>query len=162
MTRIVWLALALLCASCADDAPANVAGVYTLNFTAGQNGCNLANWTVGGTSTGVELDLMQSGADVSGEVKQIVGALVAFYVGTAEFSGRVSGRSLDVLLDGTKNYTQNACTFHYQLHLTGDLSGDILTGTLDITTITNHSSDCGALDGCHSVETFNGSRPPTT
>src|SRR5262249_21269361 len=114
MTRIVWLALALLAASCADDMPVNVAGVYTLNFTAGHNGCNLANWTEGGTATGIELDLMQSGADVTGEVKQLIGAYIAFILGTADFSGRVSGRTLDVLLDGTKSYTQGACLFHFQ------------------------------------------------
>src|SRR5215470_14994954 len=162
MIRIVWPALALLVASCADDTPANVAGIYSLNFTPGQNGCNLANW--GNPATGVELDLVQAqgSADVTGTVKGIVGLALVIYLGTADFAGRVSGRSIDVLLDGTKSATQGACTYHGQLHLTGELSGDILTGTLDITTLTNHSPDCGALEGCHSLESFNGSRPPTT
>lgn len=164
MTRVVWLALALLCASCADDTPVNVAGAYSLNFTAGQNGCALSGWTEGGTATGVELDLVQDAGsgNVTGSVKQVVGIYLAVLLGTADFAGRVSGRSLDVLLDGTKSYTQLGCTYHFQLHLTGDLAGDILTGSLDISTITNHSSDCGVLEGCHSLETFNGSRPPTT
>ncbi len=140
-----------------------MAGTYSLNFTAGQNGCNLAGWTEGGTSTGVELDLMQSGADVSGEVKGVVALFIVMpFFGTTQFSGRVSGRTLDVLLDGTKSATQGGCTYHGQLHLTGDLAGDVLTGTLDITTLTNHSPDCGTLEGCHSLETFTGARPPTT
>ena len=164
MTRLVWLALGLLATACADESPANVAGVYTLNFTAGQNGCNLANWTVGGTATGIELDLVQASgsADVTGQVKGVVGFLLGVYLGTANFSGRVSGRTVDVLLDGTKSATQGACTYTYELNLTGDLAGDILTGTLDITTLTNHATDCGTLEGCHSMESFNGSRPPTT
>jgi hypothetical protein len=160
------LALVLLAlAGCADDSPADVAGTYTLNFVRGENGCNLDGWTVGEAQAGVEVDLVQTSgsAEVSGTVKGTVGALVFLYLGTNTFSGRVSGRDIDVLLTSTyAAQMQGACSYKYQLHLTGMLNGDVLTGTLDITTATNGSPDCGGRQDCHSLETFNGTRPPTT
>jgi hypothetical protein len=158
-------ALALLTlAACGDDGPANVAGVYAMNFTAGANGCNLNNWMTGSTLTNVEVDLNQvsGSAEVTGTVKGGVGLFVAIVLGTSDFSGRVSGSDIEVLLTSIYDPTvMGACSFKYQLHLTGTLAGDILTGTLDITTVTNGSADCGAIAGCHSLETFNGSRAPT-
>jgi hypothetical protein len=160
---VVVVGLAL--AACADDTPVDVAGTYTLNFARGENGCNLDNWTVGEAQAGVEVDLVHNSgsSEVNGTVKGTVGALVFLYLGTNMFSGRVSGREIDALLTSTyPAQMQGACTYKYQLHLTGMLNGDVLTGTLDITTATNGSADCGGRQDCHSLESFNGTRPPTT
>jgi len=164
MKGIRWLALVALAAACSDDPPANVAGTYTLRFTPGDNGCNLDGWTAGMTGGDVELDLSQAvgSADIDGEVKNWVGVYVAILFGTAKFQGRVSGDTLDVILNSQYgDLTQGQCKYSYQLHMGGTLSGDILTGTLDITTVTNHSLDCGTRENCHSLESFNGLRPPT-
>jgi hypothetical protein len=155
------LALVVLAGACADDTPADLAGVYTVNFTAAANGCNLDMWTEGQTTNGVELDLNQDpgSANVNGQVKGPVGLYIALIMGTNEFAGRVSGRSLDVILD--RKYppaTQGQCVYNLQLHLTGTLAGEVLTGQLDITTTTNHSLDCGTKENCHSIDTFNGLR----
>jgi hypothetical protein len=157
--------LALALAGCASDTPLDVAGTYTLNFTQGANGCNLDSWTEGSTAPMIELDLVQDpgSANVTGEVKGFVGAYVFLVFGTAQFAGRVSGRSFEVILDSTRAPTsQGLCQYKPQLHLTADLAGDVLTGTLDITTTTNHHADCGSKENCHSLESFTGIRPPKT
>jgi hypothetical protein len=165
MTRLPLAALLVpvALAACGDDSPINAAGVYSLNFTAGDNGCNLDKWMAGSTTTGVETDLNQAAgsADVSGKVQGAVGIYIGLLFGTNEFSGRVSGRHIDVVLDSKyPALTQGQCQYKPQLHLSGDLTGDVLTGTLDLTTSTNHSLDCGTKENCHSTMSFNGTRPP--
>jgi hypothetical protein len=163
MRAFTALAFVVL-AGCGDDGPANVAGVYAMNFTQGQNGCNLPGWMTGATLTNVEVDLNQvsGSSEVTGSVKGAVGIYVALILGTSDFSGRVSGNDLEVLLTSVKDpMVMGACSYKQQLHLTGTLAGDIMTGTLDLTTLTNGSADCGALQNCHSLEMFNGSRAPS-
>ena len=46
-------------AACSDDAPVNVAGTYSLNFTKQANGCKLDNWVVGDQSSGIPIDILQ-------------------------------------------------------------------------------------------------------
>ena len=93
----------------------------------------------------------------------VVGIYLSVILKTNQLSGRVSGRDIDVLLTSLgEPLVMGQCSFRYQLHLSGELNGDILTGTLDITTVTNGSPDCGNKEDCHSLETFNGSRPPST
>src|SRR5262249_43947180 len=98
---------------------------------------------------------------VTGTIQGITGALVMFFLGTNGFSGRVTGHDVEVLLTGTKPQMQGACTYNYQADLKGTLNGDVLTGKIDFTTSTNRSADCGTLENCHSVEDFNGTRPPS-
>ena len=156
-------ALALVLVACVDDAPVYVAGDYTIAVTAGANGCNLANWTTGSTASGIMLQLVQTQGDpaVSGTIQGALGVLFQIVLGTNSFTGRVGGRNLEALLTGTSTLTQGQCQYKIQVDLKGQLSGDVLTGTVDFTTSTNHSADCGALEGCHSTESFNGTRPPT-
>jgi hypothetical protein len=162
MARASILALVIVAASCGSDAPVDVNGDYTIAVTAQQNGCQIPNWTVGAMSSGIQLSIVQNpgSSALTGSVGGATGLLLSLVLGTNAFTGRISGPTIEALLTG-KSFTQGDCNYVIQVDLKGQLAGDVLTGTIDFTTSTNHSPSCGVLEGCHSLEAFNGTRPPT-
>jgi hypothetical protein len=86
---------------------------------------------------------------------------VGILLGTTTFSGRVSGRDVEAILTGKYTLTQGKCSYNLLLDLRGVLTGDMLQGTVDFTTSTNDHADCGSKENCHSIQDFNGTRPPT-
>jgi hypothetical protein len=165
VARPALLILAALwpCA-CGSDPPVYVGGDYTIAVTARENGCGFGNWTPGATASNIQLQILQSpgSPSLSGTIQGGTGFLVQVLLGTNAFTGRVSGNQIEALLVGTNMLSQGTCQYRIQVDLKGDLSGDVLTGTIDYSTSTDHSSACGALEGCHSVQDFNGTRPPTS
>lgn len=161
--RRALLLLAVGLGACGDSSPVDVAGDYTIAVTNRQNGCSFNGWTTGSTASNIQLQIVQNpgSASVTGSIQGTTGILVQLLLGTNSFSGRVSGHEVEALLTGTNAFSQGACQYHIQVDLKGDLNGDVLTGTIDYTTVTNHSTACGALEGCHSLQDFNGTRPPT-
>ena len=161
MARLAFLALVL--SACVDDSPVFVGGDYTVAVTAGANGCAIPNWTPGSTASNIQLQLVQSqgSPSVTGTIQGATGVVFQILLGTNSFSGRVSGRDLEALLTGANTLTQGQCQYKVQVDLKGQLAGDVLTGSVDFTTSTNHSPECGTLEGCHSIESFNGTRPPS-
>jgi hypothetical protein len=161
MARGLALLLVLL-AACADDAPAYVAGDYTIAMTARTNGCGFDNWTEG-AATSVMLQIVQArgSADVNGSLQGGAAFVVGVLLGTTTFSGRVSGRDVEALLTSRYTVMQGQCSYNILLDLQGHLTGDSMQGTVDFTTSTNHHADCGSKENCHSIQDFNGTRPPT-
>ena len=156
-----WLACLLLaCASCADG-PADVAGTYTLALVSGENGCAFSSWTVGSTSS-ADIAIAQEGGDVTGSVTGLTGTWLDIVLGGHDFIGTVSGDQLKMTLYGTTHATQGSCSYSVNAITTATARGDSLAGEIDYTTVTNGSPDCGALQGCHSVQSFGGARPPRT
>jgi hypothetical protein len=153
-----FLALALL-GGCSSS-PADVAGDYTIAVTERDNGCNLQNWTVGMSYTGVQTTITQSGGNASATVMGVSGLGVGATFGTNVFTGSVDGDKIDLKAIGTKSNTQGNCTFTYNGDITGTLTGDALEGRLTITGAGNGNSDCVGITGCVTFEDFNGTRPP--
>jgi len=158
MRRLYWTLLLLL--GCGDSA-VNMAGNYSIALTSGDNGCNFQGWTVGAMTSGIPLSVTQSGQSVSAVVGGAAGLYVNGALGSNTFTGTASGTTLVASIHGTRSYTQGACTYTITAIATGSLAGDYLSGNIDYTTNTNASPQCGSIQGCHSRQQFNGTRPPT-
>jgi hypothetical protein len=158
-SRAGLVTTALLAASCGGSA--NVAGNFSVNLTNKDNGCNFANWTVGQMTTGVPVTITQSGSDVTATITGAAGAFVTLVFGSAVFTGKVDGATLDLTLYGTRSVTMGNCTYTVNGELKGSIVGDVLDGTIDYKSATNGSPDCGAIQDCQSEQAFNGTRPPS-
>lgn len=152
--------LALFCVvGCGSD-PANVEGNFTIAVTSRDNGCNLANWTVGNQAAGIQVTIAQEGEDVSATIEGLVGAYVTAALGSNMYNGTIDGESLDLALFGSRNQASGNCAFTYNSYIRGSVNGDTLTGRIDYTAATNGNPDCAAIEGCISYQDFNGTRPP--
>lgn len=152
-------AAALACASCSGAA--NIAGDYSVSVTDGANGCNLADFTQGDTATGITVTITQSGSDATLVVGGAVGLEFEAALGSATFTGKVDGQHFELTLYGTRSYTMNSCTYTLDTTISGDEAADVIEGTATYKAATNGSPDCGSIQGCSSVQTFNGTRPPS-
>jgi hypothetical protein len=76
------------------------------------------------------------------------------------FMGTVDGDNISATLYGTTSATMGGCEYTYNGDLEGNLNVDELTGSITYTPATNGSPDCSTIDGCKSVENFNGTRAP--
>lgn len=155
------LILVLFACACGSDAPANVAGTYTLSLAVQQNECGILGGSVGDTSSGVEIIVTQSGAEASAQVQGVAGALLTVTMGTATFSGKVDGNSLDMSIHGTLGGSSGTCDYTRNARLLAKLSGDVLSGSVIYTFSTDKTADCGTRDTCRDIQAFNGTRPPT-
>jgi hypothetical protein len=161
------LPLALFIAACGSSTtsgtggpPVNVAGSYTIAVTDEDNGCQLANWMMGQSSSGIPLQITQSGANATGNVSGLVGVAIALWLGSATFQGTVSGNEIDITDYGSTKTTTGMCTYSINAIFHGTLDGDALSGSVTYTTVTNHASDCGFRETCASHQNLSGSRPP--
>lgn len=159
--RTLACALAAAALAACSSSPANVAGDYTVAVTNRDNGCNLANWTVGSSASNIGVTITQSGADAQATVNGLTGAYVSAALGSNVFVGTVDGDHLSLTLFGTRSQTMGNCTFTYNADLAADLNVDALTGTIDYTAKGNNNPDCATITGCVSRQDFNGTRPPT-
>jgi hypothetical protein len=157
MRRILLVGL-LGAAACGD--PVNVSGNYMVTLTNGANACSFPMWTVGNTTANVPFTITQNGGDVSGVVGGVAGVYVTFVLGSATFTGKVNGASLDLTLYGKNAMSQGSCAYTINARLLGNVMGDFLSGSIDYTAATNGAPDCGALTGCKTTQQYNGTRPP--
>ena len=155
------LAVLVLLAACGGGEPANVAGNYTVAVTNRDNGCAFQNWTVGNSASGIPVTITQSDTDVTASVEGLTGGFLALALGDRSFRGEVSGSHLSLDLIGTTSYTMGNCTYTFNALLDARVEGDTLMGQIVYTAATNDQSDCATLEGCESVQDFNGTRPPT-
>lgn len=150
--------LALL-PSCGSE-PANVRGSYAINLTNGPNGCELDDWTVGETTTGVPIVVTQDGADTTLTVQGLTATYLDVVIGGHVFEGRVSGSHIDATLTGRAG-AMGSCAYTQIVELDADLDGDVLMGNLRWYARTNGLADCGRFNTCENTQQLNGTRPPT-
>ncbi|MBK9030240.1 MAG: hypothetical protein IPL61_02680 [Myxococcales bacterium] len=160
MARWSILACAILAVACSDADPADVAGTYTIALTNRDNGCAIANWTVGPVAGTVTLVVTQSGSSASGDVQGLAGTALDVLVGGHVFTGAVDSAGVDLTIVGTRANSQGACAYTIDAEMTADLTIDNLAGSVIYRARTNGAADCGALTGCQSQQDFAGARPP--
>ena len=159
MNRLVCACIAVAAVGCSSD-PVDVSGAYTISVTDEANGCNLMNFNQGDSSSNIPAAVTQTGSTTAVKITGLVGAYLTAVLGSAEFQGTVDGSSISATLFGTRSSTSGGCAYTYDALLEGDLAGDALTGTITYTPKTNGSPDCSSIEGCKSVQNFNGTRPP--
>jgi hypothetical protein len=158
---IIALGATAAAAGCSSP-PANVAGQYTVAVTNKDNGCNLQNWTVGQSSSGIMVAITQSGSTVDATVQGLTGTYLDAILGAHDFNGDVDGHHLSATLFGTRSQNSGNCTWTYNADLEADLSGDLLVGTINYQPKTNGNPDCTTQqNSCTSTQDFNGTRPPS-
>ena len=91
----------------------------------------------------------------------LAGGYLDLVLGGRTYSGDVSGSSLDLTLYGTRETQTGGCAFFINSIFDADLDGDVLVGRIIYTFNGNGSPDCQMLEGCESVQDFNGTRPPS-
>ena len=160
MRRAAFI-LAVLAGACGSDSAANVAGTYTIALTIQQNECGILGNDPGTSSSGVTVEVTQDGSNVTAKVQGLAGLALGVATGSATFTGKVSGNSLDLSISGTVSGSSGTCAFTRNAHLVGTVSGDVLTGSVTYTYATNKTADCGTRDSCQDIQVFNGTRPPT-
>jgi hypothetical protein len=153
------LCLVVLAGGCGSD-PANVEGQYTIDVTNRDNGCNLANWTVGNSAMNIGVTINQQGANATADVTGGTAVYLDLVLGSHTFSGTVDGADLDLVLAGTRAQTTGNCTYTYDATILATLTGDALAGRINYTPASNGHSDCASIDGCVTYQDFNGIRPP--
>lgn len=150
-------------AACGSDDPANVEGNFTVAVTNRDNGCELANWTVGDSSAGIPVVISQEGEEVTATVTGLTGTYLDIGLGSHVFSGTIDGDEMDLDLFGTRPQMRNTCTYTYNAKIVGGVDGDAIEGRVEYraATTTPQNPDCAAIQGCLSFQEFNGTRPPT-
>jgi hypothetical protein len=104
--------------------------------------------------------ISQTDDSVTAEVGGAAGALLELWLGSNNYTGSVDGNHLELELEGENNMTMGTCDYHYISIIDADLDGDVLEGEIRYETVTDGTPDCGELEGCSSVQAFNGTRPP--
>ena len=150
---------ALLCAAACSSDNGNAAGDYTVTLTNRDNGCNIAGWTVGNTSTAT-VTLTQANNNVTAAVTGLGAVALELVVGGHTYTGKISGDSLDLSLFGSRTNMMGNCTYTFNSEIHAVLDGDVLTGQIDYLSATNNNPDCAPVKDCRSFQDFNGTRPP--
>lgn len=141
--------------------PADVAGSFSIALTNGANGCEFDNWTEGDTAQNIPLTVTQEGENATATVGGAAAVTLNLVLGSNVYQGTVDGDHLRLEIFGTPSANEGNCTFTINSTIDADLSGDVLTGTIDYTKATNGNPDCGQSQGCVTRQNFNGTRPPT-
>ena len=146
-------------AACSSD-PVDAEGMYSINVTNRENGCNFAMWQVDNSAPNIPVVINQQDTDANADVMGLAGGYLDFILGSHVFNGSVDGNDLDLKITGTKSSTQGNCTLTVDARLLCSLNGDVLTGRINYSYHGNGNSDCAPYDGCISFQEMNGARPP--
>lgn len=143
-----------------DEAQVNFNGDYSVTVTNGANGCDFDDWVEGASNANIPLKIAHDGAELTATVEGIPGALLGLLHGSNQFTGKATGKRLEMWIDGTIPTTAGNCTFTWSNDATASLDGDYLDGRLVYSPAHNDNPDCAAVT-CETEQLFNGTRPKT-
>lgn len=163
MKRALFLVIAALTAACGSDKPVQVAGTYTIALTVQKDDCGILGNQVGETTSDVKMVIMQAtgSSQITAEVQGLAGLALGISMGTATFTGVVSGSTIDASISGTMAGSSGTCAYTRNARLVATLSGDTVQGSVVYTYATNKTADCGSKATCQDIQLMNGTRPPT-
>ena len=138
--------------------PAQVAGDYDVTLRNVSNGCGFGDWEDGGTTTDIGMGLTQNESAVEGRLQGLAGTLVALLIGTADFSGTVSGDHVELVAYSAYTSHVDACIQSLVVTMGGDVSGNVWSGELEYTYVDNGAPDCEQLADCVSRQSFDAVR----
>lgn len=104
--------------------------------------------------------MTQSGGSVAGTVGGTGGLFLDLWLGGRVYTGTVRGNWIHMILYGTKSNQAGNCTYTVNSTVVAEIDGDVLVGDILYTAATNGNPDCAPLEGCSSLQSFNGTRPP--
>ena len=165
LDRGVLMALIALTslAGCGSDggftAAANLNGTYTVAVTDADNGCNIDNWETGKSTSDIPFLIEQDGTTVNGTLQGVAAVALGLSIGTNKFQGTASSSTFQITAYGTIPRNQNNCTFTLNAGISGQISGDAISGTISYAPAASDNPDCASLQ-CTSTQNFNGTRPP--
>jgi hypothetical protein len=161
-TRLALVAALALWVCACGSSNVDVSGTYSGTVTNGVNSCP-GTWTTGQTSN-ADVTVAQTGSSVSIQVQGAAGALLQLGFGTNAFTGSVSGDHISAMIIGSVQATAGGCQYTFDGNLSGNLSGDTLSGTITYTPKTNGNADCTTMSitGCSRGQSFTMNRPPKT
>jgi hypothetical protein len=149
-----------------DSTPTNFAGNYTVNVTNDANGCNLANWDPGKSSS-LPFTITQpaGSADLSGQIGGGAGAIIKLFAGTDTLTGTAAAGGFAISTTTKADLSEQqdpACKFQLLIKADAKQSAkDAIEGTLTYSVIATTGTCTTKTVGCKSLQKFNGSRPPT-
>ncbi|HEU4733084.1 MAG TPA: hypothetical protein VFT22_34560 [Kofleriaceae bacterium] len=150
------LALVTCLAACSSD-PSNVAGDFSVMVTNRDNGCNIANWTVGATNSAT-VTLTQRDNDVTANVTGLGAFALDLLLGGHAYTGKINDSDLALDLFGVRSFTTGNCTYTFNSEIRATINGDLLEGQLNYRTADNDNPDCAGLKNCLSFQDFSGTR----
>lgn len=154
------LTLVLAFALCAC-APPDVSGTYTGAITNRDNGCMLSNFNPGAMTTGINMNVNQSGSTVTVAVEGLAGlALAAFTGNTEPMRGSTTVNGFSVSKTGTIPMNVGGCTFNTFVQANATLSGNTLNGTVTYSYQTTNAEACDYRATCRTEQSFSFVRPP--
>lgn len=151
-----------------DVRPAEVEGFYHLYLANADNGCQFSGFDPvppdGMPPAPVELTLWQlpDRSRLRAKVGGIVGALLPFWLGSSDLTGRVDGRAIDLeLFSPNVQRGPGACVYTVKVIATATFEDQNLRqGAIRYSILTsNMANDCRSMpEGCETIQTFNGTR----
>lgn len=153
--------MAMAAVAVAGCAPLNVAGTYSGAVTNRDNGCMISNYNVGDMTSGINMVVTQSGADVTVDVQGLAGvALSLFTANTDALRGTATPVGFSVSKIGRNGTTNGDCTYNTVVEANGTLSGDSLTGSVIYRYQVTNAAACGYRATCRTEQSFAFVRPP--
>jgi hypothetical protein len=147
-------------AGCGGGDPADVAGTYSVALTNRENGCMLETWEDDGQTADVAVVITQADDTATAVVQGPAGGVLTFWLGSATFIGPVDSDSMSLILYGENSFNQDGCAYTINATIDATIDGDFLEGTISYEAATVDNPACAPLEGCASVQAFNGTRPP--
>jgi hypothetical protein len=87
-------------------------------------------------------------------------AVLKDWLGTSAFEGAYRDPRLELVLVGTRSYSDHGCVYTFDATIDAALDGDLLDGSLSYRARTNGASSCDELNDCASRQELHGMRSP--